>query len=150
MGAPGIPVPPVTPPVRDPARILVIIFLGPLYELPNTITVVVNKINKPIIFFIIKGSAFTKKDKPIKTEIEPDIERGVTSLQSTFFSEFGSIVAAPRMYIGVIIPTAIIGPNKITNTGTEIVPPPKPEYPWIMPLIDNIIADITKFLRLIS
>jgi hypothetical protein len=52
--------------------------------------------------------------------------------------------------MGVIIPTATTGPNKITNIGTEIVPPPKPEYPWIRPLTANMPADIANSNRLIS
>jgi len=96
------------------------------------------------------GSVFSKKNKLIKTAIEPAIERGITSLQSTLFKAFGKIAAAPKIYIGVIIPTATIGPNKITKMGIETVPPPKPEYPWIKPLIDKIIAEITKSLTLTS
>ena len=41
------------------------------------------------------------------------------------------------------MPTAVTGPNKITKIGTDTVPPPKPEYPWIVPLINNINADIS-------
>ena len=41
------------------------------------------------------------------------------------------------------MPTAVTGPNKITKIGTDTVPPPKPEYPWIVPLVNNINADIS-------
>ena len=150
IGAPGIPVPPVTPPVTKPVTRLANIFLGPVYCLPNIITRVVNKTTEPITFFVVLGSVSTKKDKPTKTDKEPATATGTTSFQSTLLRAFGRIAAAPRMYTGVIIPTAVIGPNRITKIGTETVQPPNPEYPWIEPLINNMKVDINNSVMVTS
>ena len=97
MGAPGIPVPPEMPPVNIPVAALAKMFLGPVYFFPKIIIPVVNNMKNPIIFFTTIGSAVIKNDKPKKTAIEPAIETGNTSVQSTFFIALGSIVAAPKI-----------------------------------------------------
>ena len=54
------------------------------------------------------------------------------------------------MYIGVINPTAIIGLYKIANTGTEIIPPPKPEYPCTIPAIVIMVTDMIRLFKFTS
>ena len=80
------------------------------------------------------------------TYIDPDIEIGATSFQSKHFNAFGKIEIAPKIQSGVITPTAVTGPNKITKIGTEIIAPPNPMQPWVSPLTNKIEAAIINFL----